>query len=581
TVERSVSFVVDKSAPLIESFQAASSDTAISVTGAASDSPAGLASLPYRYTVGSNASAWTSSNSHTQAGLTPNTGYTVKFEAMDLVGHVSTQTQPVRTKSQAPSIMIGQATETSLELTFADSNPTGTAYQIKVGSQYAGASGTLTATPNWVIPANKKFTLAGLTANTAYAIQAQTRNEDGDESAFGAIANGVTLAASPEKIDAEASQRWIRLTWPAATGTVTYEVEADGSVISNGSSTSYLHSSLSPNTKHTYRVRVNNGGGKGSWSETISVSTLPDPPAIPVNLQATPSQTEMTVSWDLVARAETYDIEVDGNVIDNGNRISYVHQGLQPLTDHTYRVRAKNAGGIGEWSESIQQKTLPYPPKTPGNLSGEIAIHEVSLKWETSEGAASYEIEVDGLIIENQISTSYVHTDLDELSGHTYRVRAVNLGGKSAWSEPLDVTTHPEKPDTPTNLMATAEERATTMTWNQVPHAAGYEIEVDSGTIVKVDANQYVHEGLSPNSSHTYRVRALNISGTSEWSKKLSIFTLPSSTDATMALTNVAAVVTNRTITLSWDTVAPDAQYEVEVDGKITDIGTDTTFHHG
>ncbi|THF80273.1 hypothetical protein, partial [Cohnella fermenti] len=42
TVERSVSFVVDKSAPLIESFQAASSDTAISVTGAASDSPAGL-----------------------------------------------------------------------------------------------------------------------------------------------------------------------------------------------------------------------------------------------------------------------------------------------------------------------------------------------------------------------------------------------------------------------------------------------------------------------------------------------------------------------------------------------------------
>ncbi|WP_168736015.1 fibronectin type III domain-containing protein, partial [Cohnella fermenti] len=42
-----------------------------------------------------------------------------------------------------------------------------------------------------------------------------------------------------------------------------------------------------------------------------------------------------------------------------------------------------------------------------------------------------------------------------------------------------------------------------------------------------------------------------------------------------------AAVVTNRTITLSWDTVAPDAQYEVEVDGKITDIGTDTTFHHG
>lgn len=580
-VERTLRFVVDKAAPLIGAFQATSTDTTISFTGSASDSVSGLHSVPYRYTIGSEASAWTSSSTYSKTGLTPNTDYSVKFEVMDRVGHVSNRTQTVRTKAQVPAVSVAVAAETSLDLIFTDSNPSGTPYQLKIGNQYVNESGALTTIPNWIVPPNKRLKITGLTPNTSYSLQAKTKNVNGEETAFGSVLNGVTLARSPERIDADASQRWIRLNWPASGGSVTYEVEADGVVNGNGSSNSYLHSSLAPNTKHTYRVRVNNGGGKGAWSEPLSVSTLPDPPAVPLNIQATPSQTEMTIAWDLVARAESYDIEIDGTVFDNGSQISYVHEGLQPLTRHTYRVRAKNTGGIGTWSQPITQQTLPYPPETPDNVKGEPSIHEVSLTWDPSEGATSYELEVDGLIIDNKDSTTYVHTDLEELSGHTYRVRAVNIGGKSAWSKPLNITTHPEKPTTPTNLLATAEERSTTISWYQVPHADGYEIEVDGSNIVSANYPQFVHEGLTPDRSHTYKVRAKNISGASEWSKSVTIFTLPSQADAQLTLTNVAAVVTNRTITLSWDTVAPGAQYEVEVDGKITDIGTDTTFHHG
>lgn len=581
TVQSTVNFTVDKAAPAIGTVNLTSSDTSIGISGTASDSVSGLSSTPYRYTVGSDVSSWTASPSYSKAGLTPNTNYNVKFEAMDKAGHTSSQTLSIRTKAQVPSLSLSQATETSLELSFTDSNPSGTPYQIKAGTQYVSGSGTLTSTPDWFVPAGKKIKVTGLTPNKNYSFQAKAKNNNGEETAYSSVMSGVSLASPPGTISSEPSQRWIRINWPETTGVANYDVEADGTIVNNGASASYLHSSLTPNTKHTYRVRVNNASGKGSWSQPFSVFTLPDPPAIPINVQAMPQQTEMTVSWDVVARAETYDIEIDGVVIDNGNKTSYMHQGLQPLTDHSYRIRAKNAGGIGDWSQPLVQKTLPYPPSTPANATADPSIHHVSFQWDSAEGATSYEIEVDGLILDNKASTSYVHEELDELSGHTYRVRAVNIGGKSPWSEPLNITTHPEKPVTPANLMATAEEQSTSITWYQVPHAASYEVEVDGGNIETMTSNQFEHNGILPDSSHTYRVRAVNISGYSEWSNTITISTLPNDTNSNMALTNMAAVVTNRTITLSWDTVAPDAQYEVEVDGKITDIGADTIYHHG
>ena len=53
-----------------------------------------------------------------------------------------------------------------------------------------------------------------------------------------------------------------------------------------------------------------------------------------------------------------YDIEVDGTVIDNGTSTSYTHTGLTPDTEHTYRIRAKNAYGVSEWSEPVTVSTI-------------------------------------------------------------------------------------------------------------------------------------------------------------------------------------------------------------------------------
>ena len=79
----SITFKVDKSKPTLGTVTISSSSNSITVAGSATDSGAGLDSLPYRFTIGNKTTEWISSNTYTCSGLTPNTYYDIKFEARD------------------------------------------------------------------------------------------------------------------------------------------------------------------------------------------------------------------------------------------------------------------------------------------------------------------------------------------------------------------------------------------------------------------------------------------------------------------------------------------------------------------
>ncbi|MFE5319169.1 fibronectin type III domain-containing protein [Paenibacillus sp. NPDC056579] len=577
-VERTIGITVDKSPPGIDSFSVTSTDTAVQLYGSASDSGAGLDTSPYRFTVGSDASVWMGSGSYTKGNLTPNTEYVVKFEARDRLGQMAVRDTKVYTKAQIPALSLNNSQETALTITLRDNNPIQTKYQIVANGQYVSQSGTLTNNPEWITVANRSVQVTGLVSNTNYTFEARALNGANETTSWSAPVGTMTLPGALTNMTTSVSQRSVTLSWGALEGVNGYDVEADGVVLDAGVQNRYEHTGLVPNSQHTYRVRAKNSGGAGGWSQPITVSTLPDPPPTPGNMITTPTQTEIRVTWDIAARTTSYELEVDGTVMNVGNTTSYIHGRLQPLTDHTYRVRAKNSGGESPWSEPVLQKTLPYPPNTPEHVTGQPLIHDITLTWGGSEGADAYEVEADGLIIDNGAATIFIHEGLDPLTGHTYRVRAKNAGGKSPWSQPLNITTHPEKPIVPGNVIATSDESEITVMWYLVPHAESYDVEIDGQTIMNVQGNKLIDLNLTSDSKHTYRVRAKNISGDSEWTQPVTITTLSSGSG--QSLTNMVAVVTNRMITVSWDTVAPDAQYEVEVDGVLLDNGKNTIYNH-
>ncbi len=374
-----------------------------------------------------------------------------------------------------------------------------------------------------------------------------------------------TLPGIPDNILATATSTSITVTWDPVTGATGYEIEVYGTPVDTGTNTQYIHEELNPNTQHTYRVRAKNSSGFGKWSQVIAKTTLP---GAPTNVVAAVEDTSITVTWDAVAGATAYDIEVDGDLVTDITAVSYLHSGLMPNTTHTYRIRAKNPEGISDWSQLITETTLP---SIPVNLCATVTSTDITVVWDEVYGATGYDIEVDGVVIDNITGTSYVHTGLEPNTEHTYRVRSRNGDITSLWSEQLTKVTLVGQP---TNLQATAASTEITVTWDPVAGAEGYDIEVDGEVIDNSLNTTYVHTGLTPNTQHTYRVRARNVSGPGDWSETISRTTL----FGTPA--NITAAVSSTTITISWDAVEGATGYDVLVDGEIVDNGMDTAYVH-
>ncbi len=173
------------------------------------------------------------------------------------------------------------------------------------------------------------------------------------------------------------------------------------------------------------------------------------PPGVPAGLAAAAAgTTSIDVHWNATAGATGYDIEADGVVHDNGSATAYTHTGLTQGTTHTYRVRAKNALGTSAWSSPVTAVTdvPPLPPDVPAGLTASAtSSFSIDVSWSAAARATSYELEVDGTVVDAGAQTSYAHTGIAPSSTHQYRVRAKNGGGTSAWSATVSATT-PQAP---------------------------------------------------------------------------------------------------------------------------------------
>lgn len=575
TVQGSINITVDKTAPVTTNVSFSSTDGSIGISGRASDSLSGLDITPYRFSVGSMSTLWGTNTSAVYDPLKPNTLYPVKFEAQDKVGNVSISSGNIYTKAQTPIITVKHISENSIDITLSDNNPTTTMYQI-VSPQMPSAQ--------WQTVSDKVLHLSGLQPGTQYSFYVKARNSENIETALSNQISCGTLSVPPSNVVLHAERNSMKISWNAVPGASRYEVELDGgSIISTGTNTLYTHEGLRPGTEHTYRVRTVNSTGVSRWSQSYAKYTIIDPPTTPVNFVAgTVTNKLVSLDWDWVTDAFGYQIEINGAQIiniANGNTMQFDFSSVTPDTTYAFRLRAYNVGGESPWTESLKVTTLPDPPASPKDIAIEASKYTVKLSWPSVERAEAYWIMADGVKIDNGNNTTFTHENLRSLSGHTYTIKAVNRGGESEWSEKIDVTTWPEEPVAPTNILATSSKTSISLSWYKVPFAESYEVEIDGLSIKSITDEAFVHGGLSAGTNHTYKVRAKNISGYSEWSREITVSTIPADSNA-VSLTNVVAVVTTNSIMLSWDAKAYEGKYDIEVDGIIYDNGSNTIYNH-
>ena len=400
------------------------------------------------------------------SGLSPNTGYTYELKACNSGGCSALSTAvsattpmvtPVTPDAPAvpatPTITVPSVSSLTVNWLVVSG---ATSYEI-----YRGGTKTHTTSSGSTIT---YIDSSGLSPNTGYTYTIKACNVGGC-SALSASVSGTTLAplaipAAPAMPTITApSVSSLTVNWLAVSGATSYEIYRGGTkitTINSGSTTTYIDSSgLSPNTGYTYTIKACNVGGCSALSASVSGTTLA-PLAIPVAPVAptitVPSVSSLTVNWLVVSGATSYEIYRDDTKIhttSSGSTITYIDSsGLSPNTGYTYTIKACNVGGCSALSASVSGTTLaplaiPVAPVAPTITVP--SVSSLTVNWLVVSGATSYEIYRDNTKIHTTSSGSTItYIDSSGLSpntGYTYTIKACNVGGCSALSNPVSATT--------------------------------------------------------------------------------------------------------------------------------------------
>ena len=372
------------------------------------------------------------------------------------------------------------------------------------------------------------------------------------------------VAESPKILKAINFGPYILLSWDSVEDAIGYQLYINGDV-QNVTSTEFSHINVQVGQEYKYKIRTVYSNKISDWSSEInkvySQQLEINPPVLTVNTMTN----KIKVSWNTLPHVTGYELEVDGKIIELGSDImNYTHPNLMSNSSHTYKVRYISGDCRGDWSQPLTA-TIGMLSK-PSNVNYVAYANSIELRWMDVAEAESYEIEINSRLDKTFVTVTesvYKHVGLFSNTSYSYRIKAINSGGTSEWSDVINCTT--VELDAPINIDMDITNNKITISWDPVLGASQYDVYVDGEIKTTGQETKFIHSNLKPNTTHIYKVRGVNNYGSGKWSYASNITTLLLNSP-----TNARSTGMENKIALSWDEVANATDYEIELDGVTT-----------
>lgn len=381
TTTASVNFKVDKTPPSLNQINVTSTYNTITISGVADDSISGLAANSYSYEIMAKNNGKPGTSGWSTPPLSINTLPNPPVAPSDITATPSINSMVLAWE--------GVSGATGYEISIDNGEPINCGTSLSYNNTglnpntlhtYRIRALNISGSSAWSVPIAKytlanppnSGTISAVTNNSVSASWNMNGNPEGVSYAMAAFdgdtlvkQNGWTTSLSditsglspfnslsgdeevPKNISATSNSTAIQLTWDGVEGVIGYDVEINGNAPIRITEAAYTFNSLNPGTQYIFRIRSVNETGNSNWSGILTKSTMLD---VPLNISSQAKLNEIILRWDTITNADGYEVEVDGNIIDNGNNTTYVDRNLISGTLHNYRVRAKNAVSTSEWS---------------------------------------------------------------------------------------------------------------------------------------------------------------------------------------------------------------------------------------
>jgi chitodextrinase len=332
-------------------------------------------------------------------------------------------------------------------------------------------------------------------------------------------------------------------------------------------------------------------------------------PSTPTGLSgsaASPARINLgwTASTDNVA-VTGYHVYRNGVLLATlGNVIVHQDNGLSASTTYSYTVQAFDAAGNASAQSTAVIVTTPAAPDTvapstpTGLVATAVSASRINLSWSASTdnvAVTGYRVFRNGaLLLSLGNVTSYQDSSLIAGTTYVYTVRALDAAGNiSGHSAQASATTSPgidtTPPTTPTNLVGNAVfPTQINLSWSPSTDndaVANYRLYRNGVLAAALTSTTYQNTGLSPATTYSYRVDAIDATGNASGLSAAVSVSTPSAPDTTAPTTPTglaASAVSDTKINLSWsastDNVAVTGYRVSRNSSVLTTLGNVTTF---
>jgi len=316
---------------------------------------------------------------------------------------------------------------------------------------------------------------------------------------FGAVVPGSNIPAPtpPTGLKATPGDNHVTLTWNAPAGATSYNVlqsttsGAETTIATGVTTLNYTDNSAVNGTKYYYVVQAANTAGTSANSVEVSATPTPPPaPPAPTGLIATPGDNTVSLSWNPSPTATSYNVlqsttsGAESLIAAGLTTTNYTDSSVSDGTKYYYVVQAVLGSSTSTNSAEVSATpSAPPAPPAPTGLNATPGDNTVSLTWNASAGATSYNVLQgtssggESVIATGVTGTGYTDNSVSDGTTYFYEVQAVN--GSSVSTNSAEVSTVPAPPPAPlppTGVTATPGNNYVIVTWNPSAGASSYNI---------------------------------------------------------------------------------------------------------